>query len=70
MLYISDVWKSSAQEGLELGKILGFVVTAGSVGNEVIGDLDGAALGILLGRLVVGREDGCALGCREGTTDG
>ncbi len=52
------------------GYLDGFKVSPGSVGKDVDGYLDGAALGKLLGRevdgLEVGHDDGCFVGKLDG----
>lgn len=60
--------------GKLVGRDDGRTVSPRRVGDDVVGNLEGALLGRDEGELVVGREVGCPLGrfdgCREGWDDG
>ena len=47
-----------SHDGAAVGSDVGGLVTPSSVGREVIGASDGAALGTAVGELDVGRTDG------------
>ena len=48
--------------GFEVGLELGFVVSPGKVGNDVVGYFEGELDGLLVGQLVVGDVVGELLG--------
>ena len=60
--------------GRDEGVLVGFGVSPKSVGMELMGRLDGAPVGFILGALevgfTVGRAEGTAFGCLLGRRDG